>query len=128
MKEQMKDRLRILAVEDDPTVAELYQILLAGVGHKVLIARDGAEAVRLMREHPDVVILDLRLPDIDGYTLLKRIRAQPDLRDTPVIIISATVPHGHRGIPGADAVLSKPFDIDELVATVERSSEMRVLH
>ncbi len=123
-----RERLRILAVEDDPSVAELYEILLAGVGHKVLIARDGAEAVRLMREHPDVIILDLRLPDIDGYTLLKRMRAQPDLRDTPVIVISATVPHGRRSIPGADAVLAKPFDIDELVETIERSSEKRVLH
>jgi CheY-like chemotaxis protein len=130
MKERhsyMNGSLRVLAVEDDKDVAELYEAILGGFGHKVLVAHNGREAVRLMQEHPDVVILDLRLPDTDGYTLLRRIRAHPDLKDSTVIVISATIPHDRRSIAGADEVLAKPFDLDELVQAIERA-EGRRLH
>jgi CheY-like chemotaxis protein len=125
--QKMNGHLRVLAVEDDKDVAELYEAILVGFGHKVLVAHNGREAIRLMQEHPDVVILDLRLPDTDGYTLLRRIRAHPDLKDTTVIVISATVPRDRASIAGADAVLAKPFDLDDLVHEIDRA-EGRRLH
>src|SRR5262245_51565276 len=115
----MTGHLRILAVEDDRDLAELYESFLSWEGHDVLLARNGREALRLLRERPDVIILDLRLPDTDGAVLLHRMRGEQGLKDTPVIVVSATEPPESR-IDDADAVLSKPFDISELLGTIYR--------
>lgn len=111
--------LRILAVEDDQDLAELYESFLSWEGHNVLLAHDGREALRLLRERPDVILLDLRLPDTDGAVLLHRLRRGPGARHTPVIVVSATVPPRAR-VRGADAVISKPFDITELLGTIHK--------
>ena len=114
--------LQILAVEDDQELGELYSSFLQWEGHDVALAHDGAEAMRMIREkRPDVILLDLRLPDTDGAVLLHRIRRSRNAHDTPVIVVSATVPDDAR-VTGADAVMSKPFDISELLGTIYRVS------
>ncbi len=115
----MAGHLRILAVEDDQDLAELYESFLSWEGHDVLLAHDGRDAMRLLRERPDVILLDLRLPDTDGGVLLHRMRRMPGSRHTPVIVVSATVP-AERRVRDADAVISKPFDISELLGTIYR--------
>src|SRR5258708_38579337 len=115
----MSGHLRILAVEDDQDLAELYESFLSWEGHDVLLAHNGREAMRLLRERPDVILLDLRLPDTDGAVLLRRIRGDQGGRGVPVIVVSATVPVPSEG-GGADAVISKPFDIRELLGTSYR--------
>jgi CheY-like chemotaxis protein len=118
----MGAHLRILAIEDDPDLAELYESFLAGEGHDVLLAHNGREALRLLGERPDVILLDLRLPDTDGAILLRRIRSWPGLGKTRVIVVSSTMPDDPRGIAGADAVVSKPFDLSELLGTIYQVS------
>lgn len=112
----MSARLRILAVEDDQVLAELYESFLSSEGHDVLIAHDGVEALRLLRQRPDVILLDLRLPDTDGAVLLRRIKGRPRSGRTPVIVVSATLPDRH--VADADAVVSKPFDMSDLLGAI----------
>jgi two-component system response regulator TrcR len=127
----MSGHLRILAVEDDRDLAELYESFLSWEGHDVLLAHNGREAMRLLRERPDVILLDLRLPDTDGAVLLHRMRGERGGERTPVIVVSATVPSAAK-VAGADAVISKPFDISELLGTIyrvaHRSRPARTMH
>ncbi|MDE3112316.1 MAG: response regulator transcription factor [Chloroflexota bacterium] len=111
--------LRILAIEDDPDLSYLYQSFLAAEGYEVLLARDAHEAVDMLRREPDVVLLDLMLPDVDGYTLLRHMRANAATRSIPVIVVSAAIPPGRHHIRGADAVVHKPFEFDGLLRTIE---------
>ncbi len=115
----MGKQLRVLAIEDDRELGYLYDSFLAGEGYEVQLARDADEAMKKMRDPPDIVLLDLMLPGTDGYTLLKRMRSRPDLRDVPVIVVSASLPPGRQRVPGADAVVHKPFEFDGLLRTIE---------
>jgi CheY-like chemotaxis protein len=115
----MRQKLRVLAIEDDPALSLLYESFLGDEGHEVLLARDAVEGLRLMERQPDVVLLDLMLPRMDGYSFLREIRERPDLRGIPVIVVSATVPPGRTHVAGADAVVHKPFEFEGLLRTME---------
>jgi CheY-like chemotaxis protein len=115
----MTRHMRILAIEDDPDLSYLYESFLSGEGYEVLLAHDATEALEKLRKHPDVVLLDLMLPDTDGYTLLRHMRANVSMRSTPVVIVSAAIPPGRQSIAGADAVVHKPFEFDGLLRTIE---------
>ena len=115
----MGERLRILAIEDDPDLSYLYESLLGQEGHRVTTAKNAEQALHRLDEHPDVVLLDLMIPGMDGYTLLRRMRERRDLRDTPVVVVSAAVPPGRTRIAGADDVVAKPFEFDRLLRAVE---------
>jgi CheY-like chemotaxis protein len=116
--------VRILVVDDDPTILRLLQVNLEMEGHEVLTAGDGHEAlVRLREGAPEVVLLDVMMPGLDGWQVCERIRADPDLATTPVVILSARAQQSdlERGAQaGADAYITKPFDPLELVELVER--------
>ena len=115
----MGKHLRVLAIEDDPDLGLLYESFLGAEGHVVDIARDAPEGLRKMERHPDVVLLDLMLPGMDGYDVMRAMGKRKDLRDIPVIVVSASVPPGRHRIPGADAVIHKPFEFDGLLRTIE---------
>lgn len=115
----MGRKMRVLAIEDDRDLAVLYESFLSAEGHDVRVARDAREGLRLMEERPDVVLLDLMLPGMDGYDFLREVRSRPQLRDTPVVVVSATIPPGRGHIAGADAVVHKPFEFDGLLRTME---------
>lgn len=115
----MRDKLRVLAIEDDADLGLLYESFLGAEGHDVKVARDAREGLRLMRDPPDVVLLDLMLPGMDGYDLLREMRGRPDLRKIPVVVVSASLPPGRHRVPGADAVVHKPFEFDGLLRTME---------
>ena len=115
----MGKRLKVLAIEDDRELAYLYDSFLEGEGYDVSLASDADEAMKKMRDPPDVVLLDLMLPGTDGYTLLHRMRERPALRHVPVIVVSASLPPGRQRVPGADAVVHKPFEFDGLLRAIE---------
>jgi two-component system KDP operon response regulator KdpE len=112
--------IRILIVDDDPDLLDLLEQALQGEGYEVVTAAAGRPALRLFYQlEPDLVILDIMLPDMSGFELCARIR---EMADTPVLILSARgqeadVAHGLD--VGADDYLSKPFSLAELLARVK---------
>ena len=114
----------ILIVEDNDKNMKLVRDIVQHKGHATLEARTGEEGVQLAIEGvPDLILMDIQLPDIDGIEALRRIRAQPALDAVPVIAVSASVmPDDQRQIVGSgfDAFLPKPISLKPFVATVER--------
>lgn len=119
-------RHRILVIEDDPEIRHLLSVVLDGGGREIVVAEDGAAAQEVLRGEPvDLVLLDLILPDLDGRTLLTRLREDPATATVPVVVISARTDVDIRedcyGL-GADAYIEKPFDPD----TLEREIALRL--
>jgi DNA-binding response OmpR family regulator len=110
----------VLVVEDDPAIARVLRLLLERSGFVVNPAGDGLTAVdRFDREPPDLVLLDVALPDIDGWTVLRHIRGD-SASDVPVVVVTSHVQSRDRSLAeGADAFVAKPFDNAELVAQVD---------
>lgn len=85
----MEEVARLLVVDDDPGIRYLLEVLLSGSGHEVVLAESAREALaRLKEETPDLIILDIMMPDMDGLTLLGRIRAVRRLARVPVILFT----------------------------------------
>lgn len=113
--------MRVLVVDDEADLRELYSVNLKEAGHEVLTATNGAEGLGVVeRESPDVVLVDLMMPVMDGYEFLQNLRKMPDRQDTPAIVVSAVATGGYSRKLGASSFMSKPFDADELVDAVER--------
>ena len=114
---------RILVVDDEDDVINLVSFNLRAAGMEVLVARTGVEAVELARrEHPDLVILDLMLPELDGISVCELIRKQPESADTPVIMLTAWATDRARLVglqAGANDYVTKPFSPRELVRRVQ---------
>jgi DNA-binding response OmpR family regulator len=114
----------ILIVDDDSNVRELLRVNCVAQGLNVLTAGDGAEALRLVEQHiPELVILDVMMPEMDGWEVCKQIR---DKYQDSIKVVMLTAKDTARdkiigkNILKADEYLTKPFDIDELLATVHR--------
>ncbi len=116
----MRGKTSILLVDDDPHLIRLVRANLESVGHRVLVAMDARSALELVdREMPDMVILDIMLPGVDGYELCQRIR---EFSAMPIIMLTAKVEDADkiRGLKlGADDYLTKPFNVQELLARIE---------
>jgi CheY-like chemotaxis protein len=109
----------ILVVDDEPGIRDVLATLLEDEGYHVLQAKNGAEALELLpREHPDLVVLDIMMPLVDGREVLRRLRAMPGQEATHVILMSAGVRDGSE--LQVAAFLLKPFDIDQLLGTVNQ--------
>lgn len=115
--------MRILAVEDDQTLQDFYHELFAVLGHTALVAKNGQEAVARARERPDVIILDLGLPDVHGYEVLRRLHADPKTQDIPIVIVSGLPLAGAMDLAGVFGVLRKPYDVPLLERTLERVAD-----
>lgn len=113
---------RVLVVDDEPAMAELVGIILGHHGLEVLSASDGLEAVsQAQRNHPDVVLLDLMMPKLDGLDVCRALRDEPDLRDTTIVLCSAADEAAvDWRAAGADAFLQKPFNVGRLPALISR--------
>lgn len=110
----------ILVVDDDPAIREIMALALGDEGYAVATAADGAKALRLVeRGLPSAVLLDLSMPTLDGRGFLRGLVARGII--LPVIIISAERDARRAAAElGAAAVLPKPFDLDEMLTTVDR--------
>lgn len=124
----------ILVVDDEPRAQILLRNLLEVVGYRVICAGNGPEALTAARQLPDVVLLDLMMPGMDGYEVCRRLRGDPALAAMPVIMLTALDDRASRlrGLEaGADDFLSKPFDSAELRArlrTITRLNRYRNLY
>ncbi len=111
----------VLVVDDDAAIRELISDLLCLDGFTVSAAPDGAQALEAVRrQRPDVVVLDLMMPVMDGHAFLRTIRQVGDWASIPVVIVSAVAAEIERAAHLAHARLSKPFDVDELLLIVWR--------
>ena len=124
----------VLVVDDEPRAQNLLRSLLEVEGYRVLCASHGPEALEQARQLPDVVLLDLMMPGMDGFEVCRRLRAEPALALMPVIILTALDDRASRlqGLAaGADDFLSKPFDSAELRArlrSITRLNRYRQLY
>ena len=114
----------ILYIEDNADNMLLVRRALEARGYRVVGAEDGLTGLSLVeREHPDVVLLDINLPDVDGYEVVRRLRANQTSRSLPVVAITAKALPGdaERALAaGCDLYMSKPIAVRELWATLER--------
>lgn len=113
----------ILAVDDDPHITRIVRAALERLGYTVETASNGIEALERVASQSDLIILDVQMPYMDGFETLKRLKAQPETADIPVIMLTAKagdedVLRGWEG--GADSYLTKPFYEAELVQFVRR--------
>ena len=120
---------RVLVVEDNEKNMKLVRDVLQAAGYRTVEARSGIDGVRLAAEHrPDLVLMDIQLPDIDGVEALRRLRKDERTAAVPVLALTAQAMHGDRErfmAVGFDGYLAKPVDITDLVATVKEHSEGR---
>ncbi len=117
-------RKKILIVEDSPTTRKVVVLTLKQKGYALVEARDGLEALsKIDEERPDLVLLDIILPKMDGYRILSIIKKSPELRDTPVILLTSKdgLLNKVKGrLAGSTAYLTKPFKPKELIETVRK--------
>jgi two-component system cell cycle response regulator DivK len=113
---------RILVVEDNEKNMKLFRDVLVATGYRTLEATTGTEAVEMASEHaPDLILMDIQLPDLDGVQALHRLRANARTATIPVLALTAQAMHGDRErflAAGFDGYLSKPVDVRELIGAV----------
>jgi len=114
---------KVLVIEDEPDILQLVSTYLEREGYRVSAALTGTEGIKLAKgEHPDMVVLDLMLPEIDGFEICKRIRSDPKIAETPIIILTAKTEEADTIVGlelGADEYVTKPFSPKALVARVK---------
>ncbi len=114
----------ILAADDEPNIRRLVEVNLNRAGYRVTLASDGLDALeKFTVERPDLVVLDWMMPRMDGYTVLRRLKANPATADVPVLMLTAKAQdhdifEGWRA--GVDSYLTKPFNPAELLFWVRR--------
>ncbi|MGD9921731.1 MAG: response regulator [Pseudorhodoplanes sp.] len=116
--------LRILTIDDSKTMRDMLMLTLADAGFDVIQAADGKEGVDLLeRENVDVVITDINMPRMDGYEVVRQLRARPEHRTTPILVLTTESEAAKKNIAreaGATGWLVKPFDPERLVETVRK--------
>ena len=115
----------ILCEEDEPEMIDLIRLILSRKGFNVQGAAGGVEGIRLIRElRPNLVLLDLMMPDMDGWEVYQQMKADPALRDIPVIVVTAKAQNIDKvlglHIAKVDDYIAKPFSPQELLESVER--------
>ena len=109
---------RVLVIDDEPDVRWLIRMSLERAGHEVLDAEDGLRGIALaMKQRPEIIVLDLMMPVMDGYGVLAELAKDPRTAAIPVVVLSAkAIPDeaGRAAAAGAQRFLEKPFDPDEL--------------
>jgi chemosensory pili system protein ChpA (sensor histidine kinase/response regulator) len=119
----------VLVVDDSLTVRRITQRLLQREGYRVLVAKDGLEGLdRMAGERPAVLLTDIEMPRMDGFDLVRNMRADARLADLPVIMITSRIAQKHRDYAaelGVDHYLGKPYAEDELLGLVARYARAR---
>ena len=115
----------ILCIEDEPEMIELIRLILEQHNYNVIGALGGEEGVRMAEEtRPDLVLLDLMMPGLDGWAVYQRMRSSENLRETPVIIVTAKAQSIDKvlglHIAKVDDYISKPFGPQELISSIQR--------
>ena len=115
-----KDKVRILVVDDEPQYVWTIQVSMEAKGYEVLVAEDGQTAIEcIINEDPDIVILDVKMPGLDGYEVCRRVR---EFSTVPIIMLTGLAGSANRirGLDvGADHYMTKPFSLAELLARMQ---------
>ena len=119
---------KILVVDDERDIVEIVCELLHDKGYETITAYDGKQAIAMAKQHkPDGIVLDIKMPVIDGIGVIKFVRSSPELAATPVIVLTATqfVPDAREQFKNLNVHtwMAKPFEPDELTAAVIRAVE-----
>ncbi len=113
---------RILVVEDQEDNRQILRDLLGSVGYEMIEAGDGEAAlVAAKTERPDLILMDIQLPLLDGYEATRRIKADPDLKNIPIIVVTSYALSGDEGKArdaGCDAYVTKPYSPRQLLAKI----------
>jgi len=114
----------ILYVEDNPENRLLVRRVLMAEDYGVIEAGNATEAMEtLKQQHPDLILMDINMPEVDGYTLTMQIKNLPDFQNVPILALTANVMRGDREKSleaGCDGYIQKPIDIDTIVSNIER--------
>lgn len=116
------DRKRVLVIDDDLPIRGMLAAALRQHGFQVLLAGDGAEGQRALTiHHPDVILLDLAMPDVNGWDFLQRLQETGHLGQVPIIVVSAHVRVDPQALltMGVAAILPKPFNLPDLLDLIE---------
>jgi CheY-like chemotaxis protein len=116
---------RVVCVEDEPEMIDLVRLILGRKGYNVIGANGGIEGLETVRrEVPDLILLDLMMPDMDGWEVYQQIKADPGLREIPVIVVTAKAQSIDKvlglHIAKVDDYITKPFGPQELLESVEK--------
>jgi chemosensory pili system protein ChpA (sensor histidine kinase/response regulator) len=117
---------RILVAEDNVYLSEFMKTSLESLGYEVLLAHDGAEAIRLaISHHPDLAIIDILMPNLDGFQLASLIRKNPETQSLKMIAMTALTPRtrGQFLARGFDSYIGKPFTVRELEVEIKKLLE-----
>ena len=109
---------KILLVEDDPHALEMLHFRFEKAGHEVIEAKDGDEGLLKALHKPDLIVLDVRLPKMDGWELCRMLRTEPRTQEIPILMLtgcSQPVQEAYGKVCGADAYLTKPWNGAELM-------------
>ena len=127
---QEKKCANILVIDDDETITDLVKTVLSSDGHDVVCANSGAEGLQQASDlHPDLIFVDITMPDLTGYEVTEHLKAKPDLANTPIIYLtgrSASEDGGRSFATGGLAYIRKPFvpkQLRDLVALTLQSIE-----
>jgi DNA-binding response OmpR family regulator len=120
--------LKILVVEDEPDVVDFLVMVLEDNGFKAVVARDGQDGLDKARtENPDLISLDINMPEKSGVRLYRELRDDPDLCKIPVIMVTGVAAKfedfisNRRQVPPPDGYISKPFDGDKYLAAIKKA-------
>lgn len=120
----MESNAKVLYIEDNPENRLLVRRILQADGFTVLEAQDATQALQLLEEEiPDLILMDINMPDMDGFTLTTRLKNTPGINRVPIVALTANVMRGDRERSleaGCDGYIQKPIDVDNLPDQVNR--------
>ena len=120
---QDQPRARVLVVDDEPDLVRILQFGLKAAGYEVESASDGQEGLKKAREmKPDIILLDLMLPKLDGYKVCRLLKFDERYKNIPIIILSARTQEGDQLLAmemGANRFITKPYDFQEVLGHIE---------
>jgi DNA-binding response OmpR family regulator len=120
---------RVLVVDDEPIIGVILRLAFDAKGHETVLAEDGRTGIQMATdEHPDAIVLDLMMPGVNGYDVLRDVRHSDRLGDVPVLVLTAVTLSRDRErclSEGADAVMTKPFDPRDVADAVEALLSVR---
>jgi CheY-like chemotaxis protein len=114
----------VLLADDNDDTRAMYGVLLSSNGFRVQLAADGAAALSAAGEQPDVIVMDLAMPGLNGWEATRRLKTDEATRHIPIIVLTAHALDHYRDVAvaaGCDAFLSKPCAIEDLVAAIRRT-------
>ncbi len=126
----VQQKLRVVYVEDEAEMIELVRLVLGRQEHEVIGAAGGRQGLEMIRKHrPDLVLLDLMMPDMDGWDVYQQMKNDPEMKNIPVIVITAKAQNIDKvlglHIAKVDDYITKPFSPQELLMSIEQVMERR---